>query len=68
MKRALLIVVVALGAVAFSSCKKTYSCDCTHYITGEMEVRTEKGFDEQGACETAENAVLGVSEWECVPQ
>ena len=68
MKKALLIAAVALGAIALSSCKKTFSCDCTHYITGAMEVRTEKGFDEQGACETAENAVLGVSEWQCVPQ
>jgi len=50
MKKALLIAVVALGAVAFSSCKKTFSCDCTHYISGAMEVRTEKGFDKQGAC------------------
>lgn len=68
MKKALLIAVLALVAVAFSSCKKTFSCDCTHYISGAMEVRTEKGFDKQGACQTAENSVLGISEWECVPQ
>ncbi len=68
MKKALLIVVVALVAAAFSSCKKTYSCDCTHYVTGDIEVRSEKGIDAQGACDEAENAVLGISEWECVPQ
>tara|TARA_B110000285_G_scaffold138348_1_gene154895 strand:+ start:263 stop:469 length:207 start_codon:yes stop_codon:yes gene_type:complete len=68
MKKALLIAAVALGAVAFSSCKKTYSCNCTHYITGNIEVRTEKGVDAQAACNDAENAVLGISEWDCLPQ
>ncbi len=66
MKKVLGIAVIALFAVSFASCKKTYQCECVG-VSGLYE-KEGKGKNAADACNDAEEKLLGIPLEDCSPK
>ncbi|MBL4652935.1 MAG: hypothetical protein JKY53_08750 [Flavobacteriales bacterium] len=66
MKKVLTIVAVIAMTLSFSSCKKSYDCECTD-LGGATTTRTEKGKNATDACNDSEDTIIGIPIEDCVP-